>query len=310
MANVHAKLAAEELEAAKRGEASLHEMSPHTFLRVGFELEEQQYVASVRIFALINGFFQIRRALLRTNLGRNATSLQTAELLDKRSMLRRRIERWQEVQLVYMPVVDDLRRQDAAGNSSDYISNPETILLYLPSSIPKEKRAMIHHSLLCTELLMRVAQADDSLARMKKVLRVTMGLKHYKYTQLGPSQRSGTRSRTMIESFNKKIDRSAERYRAAWTILAREDPEGDWRIRLRKLEKSDVRAPGREHDDKDVRSLQGRRRYLADGSTNEGNREISWIWLSSYASFVSEEEMQADLIPTAEEIGDSALLFF
>jgi hypothetical protein len=42
MANVNKELAEEELAEASRGEIQLHEVSRTTFLRVGFELEEQQ----------------------------------------------------------------------------------------------------------------------------------------------------------------------------------------------------------------------------------------------------------------------------
>jgi len=42
MVTVNKELAEEELAEAKRGDIQLHEMSRSTFLRVGFELEEQQ----------------------------------------------------------------------------------------------------------------------------------------------------------------------------------------------------------------------------------------------------------------------------
>jgi hypothetical protein len=42
MAVVHKELAEEELAEAKQGNIELHEVSRSTFLRVGFELEEQQ----------------------------------------------------------------------------------------------------------------------------------------------------------------------------------------------------------------------------------------------------------------------------
>jgi hypothetical protein len=41
-AQVNKELAKEELEEVKRGDFQLHEITPATFLRYGFELEEQQ----------------------------------------------------------------------------------------------------------------------------------------------------------------------------------------------------------------------------------------------------------------------------
>jgi hypothetical protein len=39
---VYNELAQEELDEAKRGDIQLHEITPASFLRTGFELEEQQ----------------------------------------------------------------------------------------------------------------------------------------------------------------------------------------------------------------------------------------------------------------------------
>jgi hypothetical protein len=41
---VNKELAQEELDEALRGDIQLHEVTPASFLRTGFELEEQQYV--------------------------------------------------------------------------------------------------------------------------------------------------------------------------------------------------------------------------------------------------------------------------
>jgi len=46
MTQVSKELADEELAEEKRGDIQLHEVSRTTFLRVGLELEEQQYVVN------------------------------------------------------------------------------------------------------------------------------------------------------------------------------------------------------------------------------------------------------------------------
>jgi hypothetical protein len=78
-----------------------------------------------------------------------------------------------------------------------------------------------------------------------------MGLWQYKYAQVGPGQRANTRARTMINRFRDKINRCANRYRAARAALLKLDPNGDWTARLLELKPSDVRGPGREDDDED-----------------------------------------------------------
>jgi hypothetical protein len=110
-----------------------------------------------------------------------------------------------------------------------------------------------------------VAQADDSLQELRRLLRITMGLRHFKFAQVGPSQRAGTRMRSMIERFKVKMDRCAERYRAARRALLSLDPTSAWASRLRELKDEDIRSPHRGEDDDD------------DG---EGNRTLSWIWLA------------------------------
>jgi hypothetical protein len=52
MAQVQAELQKDELEDAKRGDVQMHETSPHSFLHVGLELEEQQCIFNV--YQLLN----------------------------------------------------------------------------------------------------------------------------------------------------------------------------------------------------------------------------------------------------------------
>jgi hypothetical protein len=48
MAQVRLELATEELRNAKTGSASVHNVSSNSFLLLGLELEEQQYVSALR----------------------------------------------------------------------------------------------------------------------------------------------------------------------------------------------------------------------------------------------------------------------
>jgi hypothetical protein len=50
MADVRLELAKEELAEAKNGAELMHDVSPNTFLHVGLELEEQQYVVNTCAF--------------------------------------------------------------------------------------------------------------------------------------------------------------------------------------------------------------------------------------------------------------------
>ena len=204
-----------------------------------------------------------------------ATSFQAAELEEKRAILHRRIIKWQEVQSFYMP---ELRgRQDVPEGET---LHPESIPLHLPSSI--QAGHGLSEDFVNIEKRLRVAQADDALVELRRLLRVVMGLWDYKFSQLGPSQRANTRARSMISRFQDKVQRCAERYRAARLALTRLDPTESWSERFLELKPEHVKGPGRGKDDE-----------------SEGRRELSWIWM------VKANSWDVDVGASEEEIGDS-----
>ena len=196
----------------------------------------------------------VGRRCFKLQLKSRTTLLQSAELQEKHNAFYCRIQKWQDVQNSYMPAVSQL----CGEHSSEHDSLcPEGIPLYLPSSNPT-----LSGSLAEKEKRLRVAQLEDSLRELRRLLRVTMGLWEYKYTQLGPSQRAGTWARSLISRFQGKIDRCAERYRAARAALVSLKPEGSVLQRYLELKQEDVRNPGR-----------------GDQEVSEGRREVSWIWM-------------------------------
>ena len=118
--------------------------------------------------------FVFKRELLRTK-GKK-TSKQLADLEEKRSSLIRQIVIWRPIQLAYTPHVASLLPLDAADSDVHY-SNPESIPLYFPSSLPPEIRQ-------CPELKeireveqrLREVQANDALADVRRLRRVIQGL--------------------------------------------------------------------------------------------------------------------------------------
>jgi hypothetical protein len=94
-------------------------------------------------------------------------------------------------------------------------------------------------------------------------LRIAATIRDYKKS-IGPSQKLGLKTRTLLTRFHHKTLRCARRYSAAFEALKALDPSGDWTARLRYLDHSqDIRGPHREEDDE-----------------SEGKREMSWIWLA------------------------------
>lgn len=136
---------------------------------------------------------------------------------------------------------------------------PEKTPLLLPSALPPSTELT---SIRLKEARLRVAQADDSLVELRRLLRITAGLTEYKHTQVGYGQAPNTRARSQISRFKDKVTLAAQRYRAAHQALLALDPQGPWITRLHHLDDSHIRWPSKNPDE------------------GEGTREISWIWRS------------------------------
>jgi hypothetical protein len=198
--------------------------------------------------------------------------------------LRHRIERWQEVQKLYMPAA--IQQGPLPTNSYDH---PESIPLQLPSSLSMSSQLMLPGDLVEKEKHMRIAQAYDSLSELRRLLRISMGLSHYKYTQVGYGQRANTRARSLMQRYQAKIVRCADRYRDARSALLRLG--SDALLQFQVLEDCDIRRPGCDQDD--------------DGrDKGEGVRELSWIWLVQKDSSENSTEVNEN------EVNDSEFLVY
>ena len=196
------------------------------------------------------------------------TSKQQANLKDKRASLWNRIHRWRETQSVYMPCVGTLLAQGIDTASTTVNSPPaelsESMLLYLPSSLPQHLRQLPEISIvLDKERRLRIAQADDSLADIRQQRQIISGLWQFKKMNVdGTGYRSCTRMWTLYNRFTLCTQRCAMRYRAARHALLAIDPHGSWQSCLKDLTDKDIRGPGKDDD-----------------GLGNGCFKPSWIWL-------------------------------
>jgi hypothetical protein len=208
----------------------------------------------------------LRRQLLLevSRITGTRTSKQLADLEVKRTSLRNRIQQWREAQLVYMPCVSSLAQPPPTTADSPPIERAETISLYLPSSVPQHLRQSAGLSaIIDKERRLRVAQADDALADIRRQRRIISGLWQFKKLNVdGTGNRACTRMRSLYNRFNLRVQRCAGRYRAARDGLVALDPDGLWHSRLQVLKDSDIRGPGKDDD-----------------GVGNGRFEPSWIWL-------------------------------
>ncbi|KAF4564770.1 hypothetical protein EYR36_002709 [Pleurotus pulmonarius] len=261
--NPHDNMALVRLELAKEEavevEAPPGGTGPVAFLCAGLDIEEKQ----------------------RTLLAQHAqTTHQEANLQEQQNSLLRRIQAWRELQQSYMPIVASTVLAEARID----LEHPETIPLFLPSQVSTSPLAL--QPLRVKESRLRVGQADDALVELRRLLRITMGMWHFKFTDVGFSQHGNTRARTTIDRFQIKVNRTAARYRAARDALVSLDPDSPSLQRLRELKQTDIRCPQREEE---------------QPRPGESRRELSWIWLSESPSVAGFKHLSEDRHPISEE---------
>lgn len=272
MVEVRLELAKEEAADAARGVERGHDITPSKFLLQGLDLEDQQYVFTLISRPCMHSDSVHRRVLQWDASRPKQTTLQAAELQDKRNSLQRRIDTWRDVQDIYMPSARALRETTSTTTTAP--KHPETINLILPSAMTETIRESgCLQGLAMKEGRLRLAQADDALRELRRQLRVSAQILDFKkHTVGGTSQRMATKTQTLMLRFHNKTLRCARRYSAAYNTLDALHHPGDWRDRLRPLNHSaDLKLPGRDKEE-DKKKKQVRE--------SEGKREISWIWLA------------------------------
>ncbi|KAF9470194.1 hypothetical protein BDN70DRAFT_821649, partial [Pholiota conissans] len=269
--DVRLELAKEDAEAVSAGICSPHEISLTEFLTKGLELEEQQYV-------------RVLRYDVAQNKG-TLSSKQSADLLEKRNALNRRILLWRDVQLAYTPSIAPLLLKESSSPSG-ISALAEEALLFLPSSLSATLREPIQH-IATKELRLRKAQAEEALEDVRRGRRMITGLTQFKKLNIsGAGNKANTRMRTLYDRLQARIQRAANRYRAARDALQQLEPDGIWSAQFHLLNANDIRGPGRQSDD----PVQVRNRRF----------EQSWIWSVGHSIGKESTEEEFDDIMRAE----------
>ena len=222
----------------------------------------------ILVFHLCISLVHYRRVLigLIATSKRKPGTVAAAVIEEKRTALSRKIARWRLLQAVYMPVVAaDLLGVNVSSET------PELQDLQLPSALAVAMRAQLltEHDLLRKEFRLRIAQADDALDALRRVLALRNAVYGYKQVNL-VGQRDGTRAHTLLSRLNDKRVACASRYRAVRSALVALNFDGPWKDRLKPLLESDIKGPT--GDDDDGTALPNR------SVLGEGTRTLSWIW--------------------------------
>ncbi|KAG2346925.1 hypothetical protein BDR05DRAFT_974438 [Suillus weaverae] len=204
---------------------SLHdEKSPSMLISSWLELEDQQR----------------RLEFEGHKIGQHATDSQQATLLQRINSLRRRIDMWSRVQLLYMPCVSQLR----SSNDIATKLKVHNINLLLPSAIPTNLPC--EHRLLEFKWVLQEAQANDALNDIHNVLNLKYHLYKHKDTFIR-GQHANTRATGMIKNANNRIDALAAKYNAARDALIKLGPrlqkDNDWQLTLKPLDHTKDAVP-------------------------------------------------------------------
>lgn len=146
-------------------------------------------------------------------------------------------------------------REDEASTVANDID------LMLPSQA-LDRRVTCEVKLIEYEWDLRYAQASDSLHELQRLLLIRRQLYKSK-EKYGSGQRHHTRSVTLIENVQTKLDRVVNKYRMTrlrLTCLANALAKVGWESRFRPLL------------DEDIRALE------EDDGISEGRRTFTWIW--------------------------------
>lgn len=196
-------------------------------------------------------------------LGSHSTDLQIAKVVERANRLKRQIDAWSAVQLLYMPAISQLRVPD----ESDTLTSAVNGELFLPSQVLD--RIPVSQDMMEIEWRLRFAQAHDVLHDIRRLILVRSQMYAAK-DRFSRGQSQVTRSRNLVLGVQSRIDANVLKYREFRTALVRlGQPLGKvgWDMEIQVL-----------HDG-DIRGLAAR-----ESGRSEGRMEMSWIWKTTEGS--------------------------
>jgi hypothetical protein len=229
---------------------------------------------------------------------RKQTLLQTTSITERRTTLLKRIQRFREIQKIYMPSFDpknNAHLERLASSDTSTSVHVEECKLYLPSDLSEaDRRKYCPGDLAKQEDRLRFAEASDSLESLRHQLRTRSFTNRFKIANV-TGQIHNTRARETQNRIDDKVRASELQYRRARNALLKLRGHGAWEDTLRVLEPSDVRALNEremtEQEKEDIRRVReragvqtgadelGTERVAATvAAVGEGQRRPSWIW--------------------------------
>ncbi|KAF7367949.1 hypothetical protein MSAN_00860000 [Mycena sanguinolenta] len=287
MADVMKRISEEDHERVVNNGAAGLQVNPAAFLLAGIEIEESQ------------------EAVILETKRRTLTTIQATALQRQHTLLLGKICKFHDIQGQYMPGLPQWVARQHPPLPARNTAKPETIKIFLPSSVPAaDREAVCAPGLVAQEDRLRKAQAEDALRDLRRGLRTRTFAHKFKRQHLS-GQGMYTKSRSLLDGIEAGIRVAAGRYRAARAALLTLRGPGDWERVLQVLRKEDVMGMNErlmneeeKEDNKKARVLAG---LSADGKDDEldifgeleeptvlfnlemgeGTRMLSWIWYTT-----------------------------
>ncbi|KAJ6532232.1 hypothetical protein DFH09DRAFT_1092897 [Mycena vulgaris] len=216
-------------------------------IAMGLQLEEQQRVLRFDM----------------SGTGLHPTEKQRTAMVERTSKLRRKIFAWTDIQRLFFPIVETLRKKEDEGRARTAGSQPVPgvkvyeITLWLPSGLKRRAGGASTEDgctveILTCEYRLRVGQANEALHDIRRHLLVRTHLYALK-DRYARGVKSNTRSKTKIDVVEEWIRRAAAQYRDAWAalgVLGKRLGRQEWAATLKELAADDVRGmPRKEQHD-------------------------------------------------------------
>ena len=202
------------------------------------------------------------RLLFAKSEEEDSTVRHHVEVTQLRNVIMRSLSELRQSQHVLMPGLGPILNAMGDDETAEV-----SFKLLLPSELSVEdRRAWCLPDVPALEFWFRYAQADDSLAEVRHLLRLFQNLRSQNSKHLGFAQRALTRTRGLFDSLRTKIHCSSGCYSCARNAMLALDLDEKfnpgWTKRFQMLNEGDACGPGREAD-----------------NTSEGQFTPSWIWL-------------------------------
>ncbi|KAF8174014.1 hypothetical protein K438DRAFT_1980572 [Mycena galopus ATCC 62051] len=220
-----------------------------------------------------------RRALAKhvRNAGLHETVDQHRGRLERETKLRRKIEAWMAVQVLFIPEVALLRDMEEAARKRTVATQPvpgvkaKDVKLWLPSAIGMHTKCNV--ALQDYEYKLRKGQAVRGLEEMRNGLLVRTH--EFQYRDGIAGVRAKTRSGARTTAIQRGIDTAAEDYRAAYGALRKLGPllqRDEWKAGLQVLKAEDKWKRRKRAHETDAEAAERARRRA------EERMEMLWIW--------------------------------